>query len=166
MPLFVDYIKKKNIPQDELILVSPDAGGVERTRHFAKKLDAPIAIIDKRREQHNVATVGYVIGDVKDKVCVLFDDMIDTAGTITEGAKLLKKHGAKEVYICASHPVFSGPALERLANSEAKEIIVTNTIPLDKENLPDKITQLNIAPLLGKAITRIHDDESVSSLFE
>lgn len=166
MPLFVEYIKQKNIPQDELILVSPDAGGVERTRQFAKKLGAPIAIIDKRREQHNVAKVGYVIGDVKDKVCVLFDDMIDTAGTITEGAKLLKKYGAKEVYICASHPVFSGPALERLANSEAKEIIVTNTIPLDKENLPDKITQLNIAALLGKAITRIHDDESVSSLFE
>jgi len=166
MPIFVDYIKNKNIPPEELVLVSPDAGGVERTRHFARHLDAPIAIIDKRREEHNVAKVGYVIGDVKDKVCVLFDDMIDTAGTITEGAKLLKKYGAKDVYICASHPVFSRPALERLANSEAKEVIVTNTIPLDKTSLPEKITQLNVATLLGKAITRIHDDESVSSLFE
>ena len=166
MPLFVDYIKQKNIPQEELILVSPDAGGVERTRHFAKHLDAPIAIIDKRREEHNVAKVGYVIGNVKDKVCVMFDDMIDTAGTITEGARLLMENGAKEVYICASHPVFSGPAVERLANSVAKEVIVTNTNPLDMEKMPAKITQLNIATLLGKAITRIHDDESVSSLFE
>ena len=166
MPIFVDYIKNKNIPEDELVLVSPDAGGVERTRHFANHLNAPIAIIDKRREVHNVAKVEYVIGEVKDKVCVMFDDMIDTAGTITEGAKLLKKHGAKEVYICASHPVFSGPAIERLINSEAKEVIVTNTIPLDMDNLPPKIVQLNVASLLGKAITRIHDDESVSSLFE
>lgn len=166
MPIFVDYIKNKNIPADELVLVSPDAGGVERTRHFANHLNAPIAIIDKRREVHNVAKVEYVIGEVKDKVCVMFDDMIDTAGTITEGAKLLKKHGAKEVYICASHPVFSGPAIERLINSEAKEVIVTNTIPLDMDNLPPKIVQLNVASLLGKAITRIHDDESVSSLFE
>ena len=166
MPIFVDYIKSKNIPKDELVLVSPDAGGAERTRHFAKHLEAPIAIIDKRREQHNVATVGYVIGDVRNKVCVMFDDMIDTAGTITEGAKLLKANGAKEVYICASHPVFSGPAVERLANSEAKEVIVTNTIPLDMDKMPDKIIQLNVGTLLGKAIARIHDDESVSSLFE
>ena len=166
MPIFVDYIKNKNIPQDELVMVSPDAGGVERTRHFAKHLDAPIAIIDKRREVHNVAKVEYVIGDIKDKVCVLFDDMIDTAGTITEGAKLLKKNGAKEVYICAAHPVFSGPAIERLINSEAKEVIVTNTIPLPMDELPKKIVQLNVAPLLSKAISRIHDDESVSSLFE
>ncbi len=166
MPIFVDYIKKKKIPQDELVVVSPDAGGTERTRRFAKHLNAPIAIIDKRREEHNVAKVEYVIGEVKDKICVMFDDMIDTAGTITEGAKLLKRYGAKDVYICASHPVFSGPAIERLINSEAKEVIVTNTIPLDTENLPDKIVQLNVAPLIGEAITRIHDDESVSSLFE
>ncbi len=166
MPIFVDYIKNKNIPHNQLVVVSPDAGGVERTRHFANHLDAPIAIIDKRREAHNIAKVEYVIGEVKDKICVMFDDMIDTAGTITEGAKLLKKYGAKEVYICASHPVFSGPAIERLINSEAKEVIVTNTIPLDIANLPKKIVQLNVAPLLGKAITRIHDDESVSSLFE
>ncbi len=166
MPLFVDYIKQKNIPQDELVLVSPDAGGVERTRRFAKHLGAPIAIIDKRREVHNVAKVEYVIGDVKDKVCVMFAAMIDPAGTITDGATLLKQYGAKEVYICASHPVFSGPAIERLANSVAKEVIVTNTIPLDMEKMPAKITQLNIANLLGKAISRIHDDESVSSLFE
>jgi len=167
MPIFVEYIKKKNIPHDQLVVVSPDAGGTERTRRFANRLDnAPIAIIDKRREAHNEAKVEYVIGEVKDKICVMFDDMIDTAGTITEGAKLLKKYGAKDVYICASHPVFSGPAIERLLNSEAKEVIVTNTIPLNVENLPNKIVQLNVAPLIGEAITRIHDDESVSSLFE
>ncbi len=167
MPIFVDYIKSKNIPKEELVLVSPDAGGVERTRHFAKHLfNAPIAFIDKRRERHNEAKVEYVIGDVKDKTVVLFDDIIDTAGTICEGANLLKKNGAKEIYICAAHPVFSGPALARLADCVAKEIIVTNSIPLDKENLPSKITQLSIAELLAKAITRIHDDESVSSLFD
>lgn len=166
MPIFVDYIRNKNIPKEELVLVSPDAGGVERTRRFAKHLNAPIAFIDKRRERHNEAKVEYVIGDVKDKIVVLFDDIIDTAGTISEGANLLKKNGAKEIYICAAHPVFSGPALERLADCEAKEIIVTNSIPLDKENLPKKITQLSIAELLSKAITRIHDDESVSSLFD
>ncbi len=166
MPIFVDYIKNKNIPKEELVLVSPDAGGVERTRRFAKHLNAPIAFIDKRRERHNEAKVEYVIGDVKDKTVVLFDDIIDTAGTICEGAKLLKKNGAKEIYICAAHPVCSGPALERLANCDAKEVIVTNSIPLDKDELPEKIVQLNIAELLSKAITRIHDDESVSSLFD
>ena len=137
MPIFVDYIKKKNIPHDQLVIVSPDAGGTERTRRFANHLNnAPIAIIDKRREAHNEAKVEYVIGEVKDKICVMFDDMIDTAGTITEGAKLLKKYGAKDVYICASHPVFSGPAIERLLNSEAKEVIVTNTIPLVGSSFP------------------------------
>ncbi|MDD3594466.1 MAG: ribose-phosphate pyrophosphokinase [Candidatus Gastranaerophilales bacterium] len=167
LPIFVEYIKNKKIPPEELVLVSPDAGGVERTRHFANVLgNIPIAFIDKRREEHNVAKVEYVIGDVKSKVAVLFDDMIDTAGTISEGANLLKRCGAKEVFVCASHPVFSGPAIERLEKSCAKEIIVTNTIPLDVEKLPKKIIQLNVARLLGKAITRIHDDESVSSLFE
>jgi len=164
-PILIDYLKKKNF-DNEVVAVSPDAGGVERTRHFAKRLNCPLAIIDKRREAHNVAKVEYVIGDVKGKTCLMFDDMIDTAGTITEGAKLLIKEGAKEVYVCAAHPVFSGPALQRLEEAPIKEVIVTNSIPLKQKNIPEKITQLSIAPLLGEAITRIHDDESVSSLFE
>lgn len=164
-PILVNYLQEKSFGTD-IVAVSPDAGGVERTRHLAKQLDCPLAIIDKRREAHNVATVEYVIGDVKDKICILFDDMIDTAGTITEGAKLLISEGAKEVYVCAAHAVFSGPALQRLEDAPIKEVIVTNTIPLKDKAVPEKITQLNIAPLLGEAITRIHDDESVSSLFE
>ena len=157
---------RKNFPKNKIVIVSPDAGGVERTRHLAKQLSCPIAIIDKRREAHNVATVEYVIGDVKDKIAILFDDIIDTAGSITEGAKLLIKEGAKKVYVCAAHPVFSGPALQRLEDSLIEEVIVTNSIPLNLDDIPKKITQLNVAPLLGEAITRIHDDESVSSLFE
>lgn len=163
-PVLIKYIKQKNLG-DNIVAVSPDAGGVERTRYFAKKLDCPIAIVDKRRRAHNVAEVENIIGDVKGKTAILFDDIIDTAGSITEAAKLVMKEGAKEVFACAAHPVFSGPALERLENSPLKEIIVTNTIPL-KEGIPSKVTQLSIASLLGEAITRIHDDESVSSLFD
>lgn len=163
-PVIVDYLKKKNL--ENIVAVSPDAGGVERTRQFAKRLNCPIAIIDKRREAHNQAKVEYIIGSVEGKTCIMFDDMIDTAGTITEGAKLLMREGAKEVYVCAVHAVFSGPAIERLENSPVKEVIVTNSIPLKHLDIPAKITQLNIAPILGEAIARIHDDESVSSLFE
>ena len=163
-PILIKYIKDRNLGPD-VVAVSPDAGGVERTRFFAKKLNCPIAIVDKRRQAHNVAEVENVIGDVKGKIAILIDDMIDTAGTITEAAKLLVKEGAKEVYVCAAHPVLSGPALERIENSPIKEMIVTNTIPL-KSNAPKKIVQLSIASLLGEAIARIHNDESVSSLFD
>lgn len=163
-PILIKYIKQKEFESD-IVAVSPDAGGVERTRVFAKKLNCPIAIVDKRRQAHNVAMVENVIGDVKGKTAILIDDIIDTAGTITEASKLLIREGAKEVYVCAAHPVLSGPALERLENSPIKEVIITNTIPL-KSDAPSKITQLSIAPLLGEAITRIHDDESVSSLFD
>ena len=163
-PVLIKYIKEKKFEAD-VVAVSPDAGGVERTRFFAKKLNCPIAIVDKRRQAHNVAEVENLIGEVKGKTAILIDDMIDTAGTITEAAKLLIKEGAKEVYACAAHPVFSGPALERIENSPIKEMIVTNTIPL-KPGAPAKIVQLSIASLLGEAITRIHDDESVSSLFD
>lgn len=163
-PLLIKYLKDKKI-NNEIVAVSPDAGGVERTRIFAKKLNCPIAIVDKRRQSHNVAEVENVIGDVKGKTCIMIDDIIDTAGTITAGAKLLIQEGAKEVYVCAAHPVFSGPALERLDKSLIKEVIVTNSIPL-KPNTPAKITQLSIAKLLSQAIARIHDDESVSVLFD
>ncbi|MBQ2872039.1 ribose-phosphate pyrophosphokinase [bacterium] len=164
-PVLVDYIKKLNISADELVAVSPDTGGVPRTRYFAKELECPMAIIDKRRDRHNEAIANHVIGDVKDKHIVMFDDLIDTAGTITEAAKLLKKEGAKDIYVCAAHAVFSGPALQRLEESPIKQVIVSNSIPLNQKNLPEKIVQLSIAPLLGEAISRIHDDESISTLF-
>ena len=164
-PILVDYVKKLNIPAEDMVAVSPDTGGVQRTRHFAKSLGCPLAIIDKRRDKHNEAIAAHVIGNVKDKVCFMFDDIIDTAGTVTEAAKLLKLHGAKSVYVGAAHAVFSGPALERIKNAPIVECIVTNTIPWEKEHLPENVKQLSVAPLLAQAISRIHDDESVSSLF-
>lgn len=164
-PILVDYIKKLNISPDDMVAVSPDTGGVQRTRVFAKRLDCPLAIIDKRRDKHNEAIAAHVIGDVEGKVCLMFDDLIDTAGTITEAAKLLKSKGAKAIYVCAAHGVFSGPALERIQNAPIEECIVTNTIPREPDELPAKIKQLSVASLLGQAISRIHDDESVSSLF-
>lgn len=164
-PILTNYIKSLNIDPDDIVAVSPDTGGVQRTRHFAKTIGCSLAIIDKRRDKHNEAIASHVIGEVKDKVCVMYDDIIDTAGTICEAAKLLKREGAKEVYVCAAHPVFSGPAIERLANAPIKQCIVTNSIPLDMDNMPSNIKQLSVAPLLGSAIARIHDDESVSSLF-
>lgn len=163
LPL-VDYMKKKNFNPDELCAVSPDAGGVRRARYFAKEMKCPIAIVDKRRDKHNEAIAEYLIGDVQDKICILFDDIIDTAGTICEAAKLLKKSGAREVYVCAVHPVFSGPALKRLEEAPIEEVVVTNSIPL-AEGAPKKITQLSVAPILGEAISRIHDNESISSIF-
>ena len=164
-PILVDYIKSLNIPVEDIVAVSPDTGGVQRARHLDKSLGCAIAIIDKRREKHNEAIAAHVIGDVKDKVCLMFDDIIDTAGTITEAAKLLKSQGAKSIYVGAAHAVFSGPAMERIENAPIEECIVTNTIPWKKEDLPKNVRQLSVAPLLGQAISRIHDDESISSLF-
>ena len=164
-PILVNYIKNLGFNPDDMVAVSPDTGGVQRTRHLAKEIGATLAIIDKRRDKHNEAIASHVIGDVKNKICILFDDLIDTAGTICEAAKLLIKEGAKDVYVCAVHPVFSGSAVEKLGNAPIKECIVTNTIPLDMSKMPSNIKQLSVAPLLGQAISRIHDDESVSSLF-
>lgn len=164
-PVLIDYINQKGFSTKELVAVSPDGGGVERTRRFAEKLNCSLAIVDKRRVSHNVAQVEHLIGDVKNKIAILVDDMVDTAGTITEAAKLLLKEGAREVYVCAAHPIFSGPALERLDESPVKEVIVANTIPL-RENAPAKITQLSIAPLLAEAIKRIYNNESVSEIIE
>lgn len=163
--VIVDYVKKLNIPQDDLVVVSPDMGGVSRSRYMAKQMNSPMAIIDKRRNRHNEAIAVNIIGDIKDKTCIMFDDIIDTAGTICGAAQLLKDKGAKDVYVCATHPVFSGPALERLEKAPIKEVVVTNTIPLNKAFLPEKIRQLSVAPLLGEAISRIHDGESISALF-
>ncbi len=163
--ILVNYIRSLGLDSDCMVAVSPDTGGVQRTRHFAKELNCSLAIIDKRRDKHNEAIAANVIGDVNDKICIMFDDIIDTAGTISEASKLLLNEGAKEIYVCAVHPVFSGPAVQRLTEAPIKEVIVTNTIPLDIKNLPKKFKQLSVANLLGQAISRIHDDESISSLF-
>lgn len=163
-PVLIDYLAKKQL--SDLVVVSPDVGGVARARAFAKKLDdAPLAIIDKRRQAHNVAEVMNLIGDVKGKAAVLVDDMIDTAGTICEGARLLRRQGAREVYACATHAVFSMPAIERLSNGLFEEVIVTNTIPVPEARRFEQLTVLSVANLIGEAIWRIHEESSVSSMF-
>lgn len=164
MPVLLDYITKMNI--DDLVVVSPDAGGVERARAFAKRIQANLAIIDKRREGPNQAQVMNIIGDIKDKRVLLLDDMIDTAGTIVQGAQACADQGAREVWTACTHAVLSGPALERLQQSCITQVVATNTIPWrGKELVCQKLHQLSVAPLLGEAIRRIHEDESVSSLF-
>ncbi|VEP14808.1 phosphoribosylpyrophosphate synthase [Hyella patelloides LEGE 07179] len=163
-PVILDYLANKQL--SDVVVVSPDVGGVARARAFAKKLnDAPLAIIDKRRQAHNVAEVMNVIGDVKGKTAILVDDMIDTAGTLLEGGRLLQKEGAKAIYACATHAVFSEPAISRLSSGVFEEVIVTNTIPLVEENKFKQLTVLSVANLLGEAIWRIHEDNSVSSMF-
>ncbi|MDI6781938.1 MAG: ribose-phosphate pyrophosphokinase [bacterium] len=161
-PVIIDYFKNKNI--NDMVIVSPDAGGVERARAVAKRLNTSIAIIDKRREEKNVAKAMHVIGNVHDKNLILLDDMIDTAGSITQSVGALKQYGAKDIYACCTHGVFSGNAMERINNSELKEVVTTNTIPLgDKKS--DKIVVLSVAKFLADAIVRIHQESSVSSLF-
>jgi ribose-phosphate pyrophosphokinase len=163
-PVILDYLASKQL--SDIVVVSPDVGGVARARAFAKKLnDAPLAIIDKRRQAHNVAEVMNVIGDVRGKTAVLVDDMIDTGGTIAEGAKILRQEGARQVYACATHAVFSPPAVERLSSGVFEEVIVTNTIPVSSENRFKQLTVLSVANLLGETIWRIHEDSSVSSMF-
>ncbi|XP_022923419.1 ribose-phosphate pyrophosphokinase 1-like [Cucurbita moschata] len=166
-PVILDYLASKTISYNDLVVVSPDVGGVARARAFAKKLsDAPLAIVDKRRQAHNVAEVMNLIGDVKGKVAVMVDDMIDTAGTISKGAALLHQEGAREVYACCTHAVFSPPAIERLSSGLFQEVIVTNTIPAITENYFPQLTVLSVANLLGETIWRVHDDCSVSSIFK
>ena len=163
-PVLLDYLLGKNL--SDIVVVSPDVGGVARARAFAKKLnDAPLAIIDKRRQAHNVAEVMNLIGDVAGKTAVLVDDMIDTAGTICEGARLLRKEGARQVYACATHAVFSPPAVERLSAGLFEEVIVTNTLPMAEDREFPQLTVLSVANLLGETIWRIHEDSSVSSMF-
>ncbi|MBK9295028.1 MAG: ribose-phosphate pyrophosphokinase [Oligoflexia bacterium] len=163
-PVLVSYLKDKQ--RDDLVIVSPDAGGVERARAFAKKLDASVAFIDKRRSAPNVAEALNLVGEVDKKEAVILDDLIDTAGTLTQAVDTILRHGAKRVSACATHPVFSGPAIKRILESQLQEVVVTDTIPLRPEALNcGKIKQLTIAPLLAEAIKRIHDNDSVSSLF-
>lgn len=157
----------KNVAGPELMVVSPDVGGVVRARALAKRLDdADLAIIDKRRPKANVAQVMHIIGDVKGRSCVLIDDLVDTAGTLCQAATALKRHGAKEVRAYITHPVLSGPAIENINNSQLDELVVTDTLPLKQEALDcPKIRQLTIAEMLAETIRRIHNDESVSSLY-
>jgi ribose-phosphate pyrophosphokinase len=163
-PVLVDHFRKMQLPN--LTVVSPDAGGVERARFFAKKIDAALAIVDKRRTDMNVAEVMHVIGDVKGRSCLIIDDIIDTAGTLVKTAEALVNAGAARVYACASHPVLSGEAIERISKSRLEEVIVTNTIPLTgKAKGEPKIKVLSIAGLLGRAIQSIHEETSVSTLF-
>lgn len=163
-PTIVDYLKSKNL--EDIVVVSPDVGGVARARAFASRLgDAPLAIIDKRRQAHNVAEVMNVVGDVRGKTAVLVDDMIDTAGTITEGARMLRQQGARQVYACATHAVFSPPAIERLSSGCLEEVIVTNTIPIPDDQRFPQLCILSVASLIGETISRVHDECSVSSMF-
>ncbi len=171
MPVIQKYLQD-HVPEikasggKEVVIVSPDAGGVERARALAKRLDAGVAIIDKRRTGPNVAKAMNVVGDVKDKVAIILDDMIDTAGTLTEAANAVLLHGAREVYAAASHGVLSGPAIERIKNSRIKKVIITDTIPLREDAKGcEKFERVSVAHLLAEAIYRIHHYDSVSSLF-
>jgi ribose-phosphate pyrophosphokinase len=163
-PVMIDYFRPLNVP--DLTVVSPDAGGVERARAFGKRMNSPLAIIDKRREEANVAEVMNVVGEVEGRNCLLVDDLIDTAGTLVKGAEALLEQGAKSVSACATHAVLTGPAVERIEESPLKEVLFTNSIPLPEEAKgSSKIKSLSVAPLLARAIQSIHEETSVSILF-
>ncbi|MEK6828032.1 MAG: ribose-phosphate pyrophosphokinase [Nanoarchaeota archaeon] len=164
VPLFADYIANKKLK--DIVVVSPDAGGAARARSFGKVLNAPIAIIDKRRPEQNVAEVEHVIGDVKGKTAFLVDDIIDTAGSITEAASILLKFGAKEAYALATHGVLSDPAIEKINNSRLKEVVVTNTIEIPKKKLISKLKIVSIAPLLAETIKRTHEGLPMGVIYE
>jgi ribose-phosphate pyrophosphokinase len=162
-PVMLEYIKANY--GNDIVVVSPDAGGVERARAFAKRLNATLAIIDKRRLGPNVAEVMNIIGEVEGKTAILLDDMVDTAGTLAQSADALRRNGARRIYACATHGVLSGPAIDRLEKSEIEELVITNTIPMGTKADCRKVRVLTVAPLLGEAIKRIHFQDSVSSLF-
>jgi len=162
--LLADYFLDMGFKKNDIVVVSPDAGGVGRARNLAKKLKASLAIIDKRRQKPNESEVMNIIGDIEGKITILVDDMIDTAGTICNGAKVLKQNGAKRVFAAASHGVFSGPAAERLNQSVIEEVVVTNSIPVHRDI--ERIKVISIAPLFAKAIYNIHREKSLSQLFE
>ena len=166
MPVLAKYFLRNGFKNDDLVIVSPDVGSVARTRAMASKFDAPMAIIDKRRPKANVMEVMNIIGDVEGKVCLMIDDMIDTAGTICQGAAALAANGAKEVYACCSHGVLSGPAIKRLEESVLKKIIILDTIYQPAERKIEKIEQVSVADLFAEAIERIYSFSSVSQLYE
>ncbi len=162
-PVLLRFFEERRL--GDAVVVSPDAGGVERARAFAKRLGSPLAFIDKRRTGPNEAKVMHIVGDVEGRDVIIVDDMIDTAGTLTQAVPALLEKGAKRIFAGCTHPVLSGPAMERIDGSVLEEVIVTNTIPLPESNQSKKLTVLSVAPLLGEAISRIHKEESVSSLF-
>jgi ribose-phosphate pyrophosphokinase len=162
-PVLIDYLAKKDL--EDPVLVSPDAGGVERARAIAKRLKAGLAIIDKRRDGPNVAVFMYLIGDVKDKDVVIIDDMIDTAGTLIQAVDALRREGARRILAAAVHGVLSGPAIKRISDSVLEEVVITNSVPLAPDKHIAKIRVLSVAPLVAEAIRRIHDEESVSKMF-
>ncbi|MDD8049536.1 MAG: ribose-phosphate pyrophosphokinase [Thomasclavelia sp.] len=164
LPLIANYFKQKGL--EDICIVSPDHGGATRARKMAVSLDAPVAIIDKRRPKPNVAEIMGVLGDVKGKNCIVVDDMIDTGGTIVAGIDMLKEKGAKDVYVACTHPVLSGPAVERLENSQAKEVVITDTIVLPEEKKFDKVRIVSVAMLLAKTIESIENDLPVSDVFQ
>lgn len=167
IPILSHHYLERNFTGEDLVVVSPDLGSVTRARNFAHRLNAPLAIIDKRRPRANVAEVMNIIGDVKGKRAILIDDLIDTAGTFQQGARaLIERGGAKEIYACCTHAVLSGPAIERILESPIKELVITNTIPLPPEKHMDKIRVLSVAPIIAEAIDRIYEDLPVSTLFE
>ncbi len=163
-PILLNYINNKNFK--DIVIVSPDAGGVERARYYAKKLGCTIAIIDKRRPKPNVSKIMHIIGEVKGKTAIVVDDIIDTAGTLTNAAFALQKEGAKEVYACCSHPVLSGDAIEKINNSPIVEIATTNTIKFKHKENTNKIKVLSVGALIGEAIRRVYHKESLSAIFE
>lgn len=163
MPILIDYFKAQNL--DDLVIVSPDHGSVKRARKMAEPLNCPIAIIDKRRPEPNKSEIMNIIGDIKGKNCILVDDMIDTAGTITNAANALKEMGAKSVRACATHAILSGPAPERIEKSAIEELVLLNTLPLAEERKLDKMRFLSVAPILAETMMRVHTNSSVSELF-
>ncbi len=163
MPILAKYFKEKNL--DDVVVVSPDHGSVTRARNMAEYLDCPIAIVDKRRPEPNKSEIMNIIGNIDGKNCIILDDMIDTAGTICNAAAAIKDLGAKEVYSCATHAVLSGPAIKRLEESVIKEVVLLDTIPIDKDKMIDKFTTLSVAPIFAEAMTRIFTNGSVSKLF-
>lgn len=164
MPIFVNYFKEQSLK--DVVVVSPDHGGTTRARKFALNFDAPIAIIDKRRPRPNVAEVMNIIGDVDGKNCIIVDDIVDTAGTVSIAAQALKNAGAKDIYLCATHPILSGEAVKRINNSPITKFITTNSIRLSEEKQSDKIVQLSIAKIIGQGILNIIDDKPVSVLWD
>ncbi|CAJ1004605.1 MULTISPECIES: ribose-phosphate diphosphokinase [Bacillales] len=164
VPILGKYFAEKGL--QDIVVVSPDHGGVTRARRLAERLEAPIAIIDKRRPEPNVAEVMNIVGNIEGKTAIIIDDIIDTAGTITLAANALVEAGARDVYACCTHPVLSGPAIQRINDSKISELVVTNTIPLSQDRMIDKIKVLSVAPIIGEAIIRVHEELSVSKLFD
>lgn len=166
LPILVDYFKAKGLDKEDVCIVSPDVGRAKAAKKFCDMMDADLAIMHKGRPGHNKAEITALIGDVKDKICIINDDMIDTAGTIVAAAETLKAKGAKEIYICCTHPVLSGPAFERLENAPVKEVVCCNTIPVPHEKQTGKIKLVSVAPLFARAINNVYNNGSVSTLFD